>query len=191
MAEMTEVAELRAKVAELETKMNLMGGAGLALEQDNRTLEREVQTLLGICGGNYKLGEDFKKVCRKYYTKEFIQSCVGGDACPVGEYFDDHDFDDESVRYSEPGVEWKPEDELEEDEGYKAMKHYKLKAEYEEFRLTMIQAVSGNPMEFECVDGLFKKYCRKYIKKEELRKIANNPDTLISKYFKTEEDFEL
>ena len=154
MAEMTEVAALRAKVAEMEAQL-------AARNAKEATLEAEVQTLLGICGGNYKLGEDFKKVCCKYYTKEFIQSCVGGDACPVGEYFDDHDFDDESVRYSEPGVEWKPEDELEEDEGYKAMKHYKLKAEYEEFRLTMIQAVSGNPMEFECVEGLFKKYCRK------------------------------
>ena len=102
MAELTEVAALRAKVAELEAQL-------AARNAKEATLEAEVQTLLGICGGNYKLGEDFKKVCRKYYTKEFIQSCVGGDACPVGEYFDDHNFDDESVRYSEPGVEWKPE----------------------------------------------------------------------------------
>ena len=46
MAEMeNEVAALRAKVAELETQL-------AARDAKKATLEAEVQTLIGICGGN-------------------------------------------------------------------------------------------------------------------------------------------
>ena len=175
MAEMADTAALREENAELRARLEARDAELAALREENAKLKETVS--------EHELAETFATAVKTTKVAELeLKLAKCNEELASMRLIASRQFKENAELEGEPEVE-EPEVELEPEVEETA-------AEYEEFRLTMIQAVSGNPMEFECVDGLFKKYCRKYIEKEALRKIANNPDTLIAKYFKSEEDFE-
>ena len=55
------------------------------LREENATLKKEVDTLLGVCQhaasksslDNYKLKEEFQKIMLKYYNELYIDSFIG------------------------------------------------------------------------------------------------------------------
>ena len=75
------------------------------LEKENERLEKEKSVLMAVAAGNYKRGDEFKAICREYFTAEYINVCARGmDSALVSEYFrdtedeetDDEDSDDEN-----------------------------------------------------------------------------------------------
>ena len=75
------------------------------LEKENEKLKEEKSVLMAVAAGNYKRGDEFKAICREYFTAEYINSCARGmDSALVSEYFrdtedeetDDEDSDDEN-----------------------------------------------------------------------------------------------
>jgi uncharacterized protein YigA (DUF484 family) len=70
----TRIAKLEARIAELE---------------------KEKSVLMAVAAGNYNRGEEFKAICREYFTAEYIDSCVRAmDAALVSEYFRDTEEED-------------------------------------------------------------------------------------------------
>ena len=69
------------------------------LEKENEKLKEEKSVLMAVAAGNYKRGDEFKAICREYFTAEYIDSCVRAmDAALVSEYFrdtEDEDSEDE------------------------------------------------------------------------------------------------
>ena len=60
------------------------------LEKENEKLKEEKSVLMAVAAGNYNRGKEFKAICRKYFTAEYIDSCVRAmDAALVSEYFRD------------------------------------------------------------------------------------------------------
>ena len=91
------------------------------LEKENEKLKEEKSVLMAVAAGNYKRGDEFKAICREYFTAEYIDSCVRAmDAALVSEYFrdtEDEDSEDED------------EDEYNTDEGaYECGCYYKAAA---------------------------------------------------------------
>ena len=65
------------------------------LEKENEKFKEEKSVLMAVAAGNYKRVEEFKAICRKYFTAEFIDSCVRYmDATLVSEYFQDTEEED-------------------------------------------------------------------------------------------------
>ena len=63
------------------------------LKEELANLKKEKDVLMAVASGNWNRGDEFKQICREYFTEEYIQSCVGDqDSALVGEYFEDDDF---------------------------------------------------------------------------------------------------
>ena len=101
----TRIAELEARIAELETELKEFEDIYLPLHKENEKLKKEKSVLMAVAAGNYKRGDEFKAICREYFTAEYINSCARGmDSALVSEYFrdtedeetDDEDSDDEN-----------------------------------------------------------------------------------------------
>ena len=75
------------------------------LEKENEKLKEEKSVLMAVAAGNYKRGDEFKAICREYFTAEYIDSCVRAmDAALVSEYFrdtEDEDSEDEDENEDE------------------------------------------------------------------------------------------
>ena len=73
---MTTIEEMQKKIEELEAKVG--------------RLEYEKDVLMAVASGNYKRGDEFKALCKDYFSAEYIESCVGDkDSALVGEYFEE------------------------------------------------------------------------------------------------------
>ena len=65
------------------------------LEKENERLEKEKSVLMAVAAGNYNRGEEFKAICREYFTADYIDLCVRAmDAALVSEYFRDTEEED-------------------------------------------------------------------------------------------------
>eukprot|EP00964_Phaeocystis_antarctica_P035939 scaffold20548_cov105-Phaeocystis_antarctica.AAC.1 len=77
----TRIAQLEARISELE--------------KENEKLDKEKSVLMAVAAGNYKRGEEFKAICREYFTAEYIDACARGmDSALVSEYFRDTEEED-------------------------------------------------------------------------------------------------
>ena len=77
----SRIAELEARIAELEN--------------ENDKFKKEKSVLMAVAAGNYKRGEEFKAICREYFTAEYIDACARGmDSALVSEYFRDTEEED-------------------------------------------------------------------------------------------------
>ena len=77
----TRIAQLEARISELE--------------KENDKFKKEKSVLMAVAAGNYKRGEEFKAICREYFTAEYIDACARGmDSALVSEYFRDTEEED-------------------------------------------------------------------------------------------------
>ena len=89
------------------------------LEKENERLEKEKSVIMAVAAGNYNRGEEFKAICREYFTAEYIDSCVRAmDAALVSEYFRDTEEEDNLLvkAWAEESTDEDTDDEEEEEE---------------------------------------------------------------------------
>ena len=70
----------------------------LEVMKENEKLKKEKDVLMAVAAGNWKRGDEFKEICKEYFTEEYIQICVGDkDSTLVGEYFQDTEEEDNRI----------------------------------------------------------------------------------------------
>jgi hypothetical protein len=85
------------------------------LEKENEKLKEEKSVLMAVAAGNYNRGKEFRAICRKYFTAEYIDSCVRAmDAALVSEYFRDTEEEDNLLNLLVKA--WTNDEEEEEEE---------------------------------------------------------------------------